>query len=166
MVIKVAGYEYCVTNKPKRHNKSHSLSSITHFGIEIETTKIEKNFYCNNNCASVECKNRVASKDSAIVCDKNEDSVKDNMETSDISTKANKSKREERKLPTTRNSSTRSSITSKKSNVSRQRDSVCTNPANNDGYKVSKSKSEGNPFRHKKEGKIIKVNRPNIRGKT
>nr|XP_015836523.1 PREDICTED: PP2C-like domain-containing protein CG9801 isoform X4 [Tribolium castaneum] len=50
MVIKVAGQEYCVTNRTKkRHNKSHSLGSISDFNLEIETTRIDKEFYNNNN---------------------------------------------------------------------------------------------------------------------
>ncbi|ENN77605.1 hypothetical protein YQE_05900, partial [Dendroctonus ponderosae] len=49
MVIKVAGNEYCVTNKPKRHSKSFSLGSISDFNIEVEKTKIDKDFYnCDN----------------------------------------------------------------------------------------------------------------------
>ncbi|XP_074040275.1 PP2C-like domain-containing protein CG9801 isoform X2 [Leptinotarsa decemlineata] len=69
MIIKVAGHEYCVINKPKRRSKSLSLGSISDFNIEIEKTKIDKSFYCtnNNNCESVECKN-IALNDDEIDC--------------------------------------------------------------------------------------------------
>nr|CAI5859184.1 unnamed protein product [Callosobruchus analis] len=49
MVIKVAGQEYCVTNKPKRrHSKTSSLSSLSDFSIEVEKTKIDRKTYINN----------------------------------------------------------------------------------------------------------------------
>ncbi|KAF5306578.1 hypothetical protein FQR65_LT07305 [Abscondita terminalis] len=57
MLIKVAGQEYLVTNRKKKHddNKSHSLGSLSDFDIEIEKTKI-----CidNNNSDDVICKNQ------------------------------------------------------------------------------------------------------------
>lgn len=109
MIIKVAGQEYCVTNRTKRHNKSHSLGSISDFKLEIETTKIDKTFY-NNNSSQVRCKNT--------------EKVDENAD--------------------------------EKSDVNKE----------NTNFSLAKSKSEGNPFHHKKRGKIIKVaQRENPRGK-
>ncbi|XP_063927501.1 PP2C-like domain-containing protein CG9801 isoform X2 [Zophobas morio] len=111
MVIKVAGQEYCVTNRTKKHSKSHSLGSISDFPLEIETTRIDKEFYNSNNNADVCCKS----------VDKGE--------------------------------STDDSAGS------------CDNESRAQNFSLAKSKSEGNPFHHKKRGKIIKVaQRANSRG--
>lgn len=101
MVIKVAGQEYCVTNRTKKHNKCHSLGSLSDFNLEIETTKIDKDFYNNtNNNEKIEIEESGGSNE----------------------------------------------------------------PSQN--FNLAKSKSEGNPFQHKKRGKIIKVaQRANSRGK-
>ncbi|KAJ8950782.1 hypothetical protein NQ318_011275 [Aromia moschata] len=166
MVIKVAGHEYCVTNKPRRHSKSHSLSSISDFNVEIEKTKIEKSFYCtNNNCESVECKNNLAlsvndSKENA--CDRTSESEQNSSvfkpgrdkrewrhRTNQISSKAKENKPTGQQKPV----------------VIKQRSrDVTDSPTKSQSYGLSKSKSEGNPFHHKKRGRIIKIDRPNIRG--
>ncbi|RZC33263.1 PP2C-like domain-containing protein, partial [Asbolus verrucosus] len=104
MVIKVAGQEYCVTNRTKKHNKSHSLGSISDFSLEIETTKIDKEFYNSN-------------------ADDNVGDVGCDVETSDGSDDKDTGQQ---------------------------------------SFNLAKSKSEGNPFQHKKRGKIIKIaQRPN-----
>lgn len=182
MIIKVAGHEYCVTNKQKRHNKSHSFGSISDFGIEVEKTKIDKTFYCNNNnCETVECKNKVASKDNQSLCDKGKDILKNidntlvikssndnDKQSSDRKAKVNEKSKEENKLPVLPKSSVRISTTkpnSKQSNRDSSNLSQINRDTRRDSYGLSKSKSEGNPFHHKKKGKIIKVNRPKIHGK-
>ncbi|XP_044260360.1 PP2C-like domain-containing protein CG9801 isoform X1 [Tribolium madens] len=100
MVIKVAGQEYCVTNRTKKHNKSHSLGSISDFNLEIETTRIDKEFYNNNNADEVKCKVGSIDDSGGVGDDKSD---------------------------------------------------------NRENFGLAKSKSEGNPFQHKKRGKIIKV---------
>lgn len=107
MIIKVAGQEYCVTNRTKkRHSKSHSLGSISDFCLEIETTKIDKDFYTHSN---------------------NNNSVKFDGEPE-------------------------SQETNDKSNTNH-----CDNAEQQQNFNLSKSKSEGNPFHHRKQGKIIKI---------
>lgn len=106
MIIKVAGQEYCVTNRTKkRHSKSHSLGSISDFCLEIDTTKIDKDFYTNSNNNTVEI-----------------DTGQELQETNDT-------------LNTNH----------------------CDNAEQQQNFNLSKSKSEGNPFHHRKQGKIIKI---------
>ncbi|CAG9833455.1 unnamed protein product [Diabrotica balteata] len=146
MIIKVAGNEYCVTNRPKRHSKSHSLGSIKDFNIEIEKTKIDKSFYSNNNSESVECKNNTVCNDNQKNGD---DTSKDNPKNPEDSTVR-------RERSSQRKSSARMSASSRRE--PRQ------NEKSNENYSLSKSKSEGNPFHHKKRGKIIQIERPITRG--
>uniref|UniRef100_A0AAR5PDM1 PPM-type phosphatase domain-containing protein n=1 Tax=Dendroctonus ponderosae TaxID=77166 RepID=A0AAR5PDM1_DENPD len=73
MVIKVAGNEYCVTNKPKRHSKSFSLGSISDFNIEVEKTKIDKDFYnCDNKKDSNSNNHHSQCIENQIQCDTSE----------------------------------------------------------------------------------------------
>ncbi|CAG9818696.1 unnamed protein product [Phaedon cochleariae] len=160
MVIKVAGHEYCVTNKSKRHSKSHSVGSITDFNIEIETTKIDKSFYIsNNNCTAVECKNNLALNGNQIECDENQtgkNGKKVAKEPHESSIRKDKAKNIPKRETAPRNSQKMNS----------QQQSSCKPESSNENYGLSKSNSEGNPFHHKKRGNIIKVERPvtNTRG--
>ncbi|KAJ8964218.1 hypothetical protein NQ314_005047 [Rhamnusium bicolor] len=53
-----------------------------------------------------------------------------------------------------------------KTKPKKQRNSDITDKSSrNQSYALSKSQSEGNPFHHKQRGRIIKIDRPNIRGK-
>lgn len=171
MVIKVAGHEYCVTNKPKRHSKSHSLGSISDFDIEIEKTKIDKSFYCsNNNSEAVECKNNqpanAAADNEPKGCEietngysgDSDDNVKINQTSAEIN-----QNRKNNKQTTSPETSQRISNVSKVNKTQRSGDAAKN--AVQSPYGLSKSKSEGNPFHHKKRGRIIKIERPNIRGK-
>lgn len=167
MIIKVAGHEYCVTNKPKQHSKSHSLCNITDLGIQIEKTKIEKSFCGNTNYVSIKCNNKIDSKDNQRLYVKSKDS---GMETSNILTNINVIKEDESmKLPTTAKAMVRFNTMYKISNVVLHWcEFFFTYQATcefYDGYKIAKSKSEGDPFGSKKKGRIIKVNRPNFQGK-
>lgn len=145
MVIKVAGNEYFVTNKPKRnqHNKSHSLGSISDFNIEIEKTKIERKheFINNNNCDDILCKNQ----------------LNQTLNGSNNSTNYNNNKKSTNCDKKQDSDGAHSSNRPKKSTV------VESKTARN--YNLAKSKSEGNPF-HQKKGKIIKIaQRTRIAGK-
>lgn len=160
MVIKVAGHEYCVTNKPKRHSKSHSLGSISDFRIEIEKTKIDRTFYSgeNNNSDAVECKN-VVNNQSVCYRDVNNSECDDSNIPEEsqaskivISNTQNVAKAAQKKVTKTH----------QKPIV---RNTLTTNSTKNENYALSKSKSDGNPFQHKRKGRIIKVDRPNLRGK-
>ncbi|CAG9854449.1 unnamed protein product [Phyllotreta striolata] len=137
MVIKVAGNEYSVTNRPKRHSKSHSLGSIADFKIEIEKTKINRSLCLNNNnCATVECRNASSDK-----CDE-----------AQLSKEASKACKDKKDVAQAKKASSR-----KRENVRQEKD---VDDKRNENYSLSKSKSEGNPFHHKKKGKIIKIDRP------
>lgn len=184
MVIKVAGHEYCVTNKPKRHSKSHSLGSISDFDIEIEKTKIDKSFYCsNNNSEGVECKNNQPL--SADSCNTGSDSepkeicqpktesreVKtngysgdsdDNVKINQTVTEINQNHKNNNRTASPEKSERISALN--KSNKTQGTSDAVKNTVQSH-YGLSKSKSEGNPFHHKKRGRIIKIERPNIRGK-
>nr|XP_023018772.1 PP2C-like domain-containing protein CG9801 [Leptinotarsa decemlineata] len=159
MIIKVAGHEYCVINKPKRRSKSLSLGSISDFNIEIEKTKIDKSFYCtnNNNCESVECKN-IALNDDEIDCnDIKEISPKDPHIPIRNSEIVPKCKEVIEKKPISRTS------VPNRTNLKQRNNDKTEKPV--ESYELSKSKSEGNPFHQKKRGKIIKIDRRNMRGK-
>lgn len=168
MVIKVAGNEYCVTNKPKRHSRSLSLGSISDSVIEVEKTKIEKGFYINNNnCSTVECKNNFTRSDTRNECDKenlySKGIEKTNVDKVGVKQADNKEKKIEKDA--TKECQQRK-ISRKQSPVNNKRiTNQRTVDVQNNGHKLSKSKSEGNPFQHKKRGKVVKVDRPVRRGK-
>ncbi|XP_030747522.1 PP2C-like domain-containing protein CG9801 isoform X2 [Sitophilus oryzae] len=196
MVIKVAGHEYCVTNKPKRHSKSFSLGSISDFAIEVEKTKIDKEFYhcdsqkdensndnsiyqesetkCDRNQFNVEYSDGLSSKingkqsdivgnnltninltkDGSVSC-KTEIQSNENKDVRShnrASVKEGKSRKADTTKPTTHktNNNTKIKVESKVTEK---------HPANKN-YALSKSKSDGNPFHHKKRGKIIHMQRP------
>lgn len=162
MIIKVAGHEYCVTNKPKRHSRSLSLGSISDIVIEVEKTKIEKTFYHNNNnSGTMPCQNNQNE------CDK-ENRVY-NMNIKSMETDIIEVKHQDAKVTKNGNNSTKEIQQRKHVNKQTPTHPKITNQRSSDiqlsGHKLSKSKSEGNPFQHKKRGKIVKVDRPVTRGK-
>lgn len=168
MVIKVAGHEYCVTNKPKRHSRSLSLGSISDIVIEVEKTKIEKGFHINNNnCGTMECKNHLITNNIQNECDKENlySAVVVNMHVDKIGIKQTDNNGSKTEKDATKESQQRK-MARKQSPVHNKR---VTNQRSVDvqtsAHKLSKSKSEGNPFEHKKRGKIVKVDRPIRRGK-
>ncbi|XP_056648376.1 PP2C-like domain-containing protein CG9801 isoform X1 [Diorhabda sublineata] len=140
MVIKVAGNEYCVINRPKRHSKSHSLGSIKDFNIEIEKTKIDKSFYSNTVSQPSERKNNLV-----------ENNETDRKKNEEVDNKKDAPK-----------DTTQKKIS--KENVSSVKRDPRQTEKRNENYNLSKSKSEGNPFRHQKRGKVIQIERPNTRG--
>lgn len=168
MVIKVAGHQYCVTNKPKRHSRSLSLGSISDIIIEVEKTKIEKTFYHNNNnnSGNMQCKNNLVRSDNQKECD-NENVYNKNIGNTNVDMV--EVKHPDGKGTKTDNDSTKEIRQRKASNKQSPTNNKITNQRNvdvqNNGHKLSKSKSEGNPFQHKKRGKVVKVNRPVTRGK-
>lgn len=233
MVIKVAGQEYCVTNRAKRrHSKSHSLGSISDFQIEIERTRIDRQFKDNNNVSESTQTEPLNPPDETNLRDheinkKRESSGNENrsievngsgnqiQEINPIKTieydkvenqeKSGNKKRSLEAKPSRNNSRGRCSLERSfqgdfNANIEKKscdkiesdevrikddrgkcgdgyahnhRNSVKKN-LENDGkseengikYGLSKSKSEGNPFQHKKKGKIIRVaQRPNAKGK-
>lgn len=180
MVIKVAGHEYCVTNKPKRHSRSLSLGSISDLVIEVEKTKIDKAFYnssnsYNNNCATMECKNKFARNDTnecdnkENVCNNggadvesllevNRNNVNDDKIGKDTTTTREKRPQQQHKKLVNKQQQQQSVVSNKRSAKGQQR--VVDDIQRSGGHQLSKSKSEGNPFQHKKRGKVVKVNRP------
>lgn len=162
MVIKVAGNEYCVTNKPKRHSKSYSLGSISDFNncIEVEKTKIERKLSnCDKN--QIDCTEE-------NVCDTESDSfnVEPPKGTSSEVNNADKPKVENKpslskpNIVNTHNSKHSSSSTSRSNGV-KIGGSTASSKSEQNKYALSKSRSDGNPFHHnnKKRGKIVQVQR-------
>lgn len=152
MIIKVAGQEYRVSNR-----KSRSLGSLTDLtnidsgeppasntsnsNSNINTNSDTQPIPNNNNEVSQQCKN----KNPSTNCDD---------DTTTVPT-------------TTTNNSTEASnnvgqVTSREViNNSNQSDNV------NRNFSLSKSKSECNPFEHRKQGKIIRLTeRPKAQGKS
>lgn len=159
MVIKVAGNEYCVTNKPKRHSKSYSLGSISDFNnsIEVEKTKIERKLSnCDKN--QIDCTEE-------NVCDTESDlfNVEPPKGTSSEVINADKPKVENKpnlSKPNIVNTHNHSS-TSRSNGVKPGGGTSSKSEQNQNKYALSKSRSDGNPFHHnnKKRGKIIQVQR-------
>lgn len=161
MVIKVAGNEYCVTNKPKRHSKSYSLGSISDFNtsIEVEKTKIERKLSnCDKN--QIDCTEE-------NVCDTESDLFKveppkgtssevNNADKPKVENKPNLSKPN---IVNTHNS--KHSSTSRSNGVKIGGSTSSKSEQNQNKYALAKSRSDGNPFHHnnKKRGKIIQVQR-------
>ncbi|VEN41939.1 unnamed protein product, partial [Callosobruchus maculatus] len=123
MVIKVAGQEYSVTNKPKRrHSKTNSLNSLSDFNIEVEKTKIDKNTHNGSNKS---------------------DSMKGDMKNLNSNPTKNHIETQQKvKVPM----------------------DVATNKSKGENYYLSKSKSDGSPFHHKRQGRAIKCDRPKLKG--
>lgn len=178
MIIKVAGHEYCVTNKPKRHSKSLSLGSISDIGIEVEKTKMEKTLYTNinNNNGTMECKNNTFENDKQCRSDKetvyNKDiksMIIDLVDAKPPDTKilldrnfseiARNERESTKKIQERKPVKNQISINTKKITNEQNTD------VQNSIHVLSKSKSEGNPFQHRKKGKVVKVNRPITSGK-
>lgn len=171
MVIKVAGNEYCVTNKPKRHSKSYSLGSISDFNIEVEKTKIDRGFY---NCDSKRDENsnneHTKCKEDQNRCDSNnlqvencEGTIKsDGILTTNSNTKINTTKEfqhEKIKHNATKPNPNASNINRSSKTVPKG-DMETNKSHTGKNYSLAKSRSEGNPFHNKKRGKIIQVQRP------
>lgn len=171
MVIKVAGNEYCVTNKPKRHSKSFSLGSISDFNIEVETTKIDKDFYnCDNKKDSNSNDHHMERMENQRQCDTSE-RLEEGCEstiTTDVKSITNSGtnnniKREavegNSDLKTKPKVTIASQVSSKHPSTSKNRHipNTTANPSKN--YALAKSRSEGNPFHNKKRGKVIQVQR-------
>lgn len=130
MIIKVAGQEYCVTNRKKRNSKSLSLTSLT----DIDKTKTDAEYSTNNNNSEdVKCKNTEKDNDERKLEERNGEAINDNVH-------VNKS-----------NLQTKGSRRPKTNGVS------FDSTADKAGYGLSKSRSEGNPFQHRKKGKIIRI---------
>lgn len=176
MVIKVAGHEYCVTNKPKRHSKSLSLGSISDIGIEVEKTKMERTYTSSNNyCETMGCKNIIQS-------DNQSKSDKDNVYNNDkestivdlVGVKRSETKEaHEKNFNKIAKSIKDSTQEHQQRKVLNKQTSINNKKSSNDhivevqnsSHRLSKSKSEGNPFQHRKKGKVVRVNRPVTRGK-
>ncbi|CAG9770367.1 unnamed protein product [Ceutorhynchus assimilis] len=154
MMIKVAGHEYCVTNKPKRHSKSYSLGSISDFNIEVEKTKIDKEFYnCdeNSNSKITRCKENQRKCDNT--CAFQGTTPKENVSTN---VNTNNVRKEEHNLKIKQKS-----VTNINPNIPKTMDSSrkTVEAKKGQNYSLSKSRSDGNPFHNKKKGKIIQVQR-------
>lgn len=163
MVIKVAGNEYCVTNKPKRHSKSYSLGSISDFNncIEVEKTKIERKLSnCDKN--QIDCTEEIVCDTKSDLCNveplKGTSSEVNNADKPKLENKPNLSKPN---IINTHNSKHSSSSTSKSNGVKIGGSTSSKSEQNQNKYALSKSRSDGNPFHHnnKKRGKIIQVQR-------
>lgn len=193
MVIKVAGQEYCVTNRITRKSKSQSLGSLS--DIDIDKTKVDSEFYSNNNSDSFRCKNM--DKNNEILNGSDAEDIKNEAEHSNVTEKELCKSNNDTNLRNDTNSHSETIIngaqsaetksdhtkTSNKKIVNetaktndrkgpseRKRSSVRT-AAGSDSAKqnfaLAKSKSEGNPFQHKKKGKIIRITqRPTGIGKS
>lgn len=162
MVIKVAGQEYTVTNRQKKHNKSQSLGSLSDFQIEIGKTKSASNennnvAYCNNNNHTIIeaeiSNNNVASNGT-------NDNTAITQQNSSIDSLTRESANDEKLVKNVENTSNTSRNCDTKSKETNGESSDCDNNAENKPYGLAKSKSDGNPFRHKKQGKIIRIERP------
>lgn len=151
MLIKVAGQEYLVTNRKSNDTKSHSLGSLSDLEIKIDKTKI----CSNNNSESVKCKN------SSSDVQKNE-TKREGHEVS------HKTSTLQRSSISSNNSSKRSTAdkgTHGRKTEGSRRKSKSPDTRDSKTHGLSKSKSEGNPFQHKKKGKIIKIaSRPMTHG--
>ncbi|KAH1011375.1 hypothetical protein HUJ04_000760 [Dendroctonus ponderosae] len=180
MVIKVAGNEYCVTNKPKRHSKSFSLGSISDFNIEVEKTKIDKDFYnCDNKKDSNSNNHHSQCIENQIQCDTSErleegcegtitTDIKSEISITNSGTNNNtKSEQVEeschlRKLHIDEvkpKVNITSQMSAKHPSASKSRFVPNTTVEPSKNYALAKSRSEGNPFHNKKRGKVIQVQR-------
>ncbi|KAF7271024.1 hypothetical protein GWI33_016055 [Rhynchophorus ferrugineus] len=188
MVIKVAGHEYCVTNKPKRHSKSFSLSSISDIAIEVEKTKIDKEFYncdskkdVNSNdknsnsqenqsehdSADIENCHNLRSKEGIKTQFNNTDSNHTNVDLNKKELITNQARIEDKhvvkqKEELVHKTHVKPSTVKSNDNVlitKSKTDLKHAEKQKNNNYVLSKSKSEGNPFHHRKRGKVIQVQR-------
>lgn len=194
MVIKVAGQEYCVTNRITRKSKSQSLSSLT--DIDIDKTKVDSEFYSNNNSDSFRCKN--ADKNNEILngsdaedtkneaerlnvtenelCKSNNDTNSRNETNNHAETIINGAQSVENNSDSNKSNSKKKSanqtakINDRKEPSDRKRSSARTSAGSDStkqNFALAKSKSEGNPFEHKRKGKIIRITqRPTGIGKS
>ncbi|XP_066148710.1 PP2C-like domain-containing protein CG9801 isoform X1 [Euwallacea fornicatus] len=165
MVIKVAGNEYCVTNRPKRHSKSHSLGSISDFGIQVGKTKIDKDFY--NSCDKGEDANSNSNHSQCIenaVCDKEDTTITSGRDMGTNNTTTRRKVSETKKPNLSNINHKQDTLKHHFLSSNRIRSGGSSGSSKSQGEKdknhaLSKSQSEGNPFQHKKRGKIIQVQR-------
>lgn len=162
MVIKVAGQEYCVKNDTKKHRKSLSLGSISDFNIEIEKTKIDKDwcmetlsnnknlFMGNRNKKENEISNREVIK--ANIKDGNTERNTGEISKEGITNQNKNLAILEKDFVKSRPPKTRRSDSKNQSQTIRQ--SIYSNNSQKN-FKLQKSKSEGNPFRHQGSRKIV-----------
>ncbi|KAL1502756.1 hypothetical protein ABEB36_007857 [Hypothenemus hampei] len=141
MVIKVAGNEYCVTNKPKRHSKSFSLGSISDFNIEVEKTRIDTSYYSydskkndNDDCMQESSKIGIFDEGKSLICPTNKEA--ENVD-------------EEKRLK----------LNTFDNRHVKRINNINKTSSGTKNYALSKSTSEGNPFHNKKRGKVIQVQR-------
>lgn len=169
MVIKVAGHEYCVTNEPKRHARSLSFGSIADVAIEVEKTKIKKDFH-QHNFGNLDCSNLSVKCDSngSNYCSKDNSCEVDAKETTCHSIGIKDKDNVDSKLNViSKNGRTNDQRNPKlRASINNQIMNLQITDGQSGGNALSKSKSEGNPFQHGKKGKIIRVNRTNRNGKS
>lgn len=195
MVIKVAGQEYCVTNRMKRkHSKSQSLGSVQDFKIEIDKTKIERELKVDdekktrNSLSRIDAKNefqndkekkgeidvRMSSKSdlnqNTIKCEEKVSAIKKDSIMIEKNSISNEGKPLRNcKLTNVQSNRKAQEVVAKV----KRKDSIETNERTSNelrrsskNYALSKSKSEGNPFGYGRKGKIIRIaQRPIVGGK-
>lgn len=176
MTIKVAGQEYFVTDR-KKQIKSQSVGSLSDLQA-VES--IESNGLINPNDTALRLlhkNNLESSKQDNLGCD-NIDKKDNNRSDTTKSTKRNQlgggcdtkhiqgnSNNIRRRSGS--NKSNSSVKTFQNRNVTNRNSDIKTSSSKEQNYTLSKSKSEGNPFQHRKRGKIIKITeRPISSGKS
>ncbi|KAJ8984101.1 hypothetical protein NQ317_017310 [Molorchus minor] len=161
----------------KRTEKHLSLLDADIDFIDNHDEETGKALSLNNNCDSVECKNSLLTNDlKENTNDKTKESLEmlsslskeDSQTSGDVVKGANGVKTAVSKSNQTPSIEKESTVIRQKKPISvrqEKRESKSTIQSKDQSYGLSKSKSEGNPFHHKqKRGRIIKIDRPNIRG--
>lgn len=180
MIIKVAGQEYFVTNCKKQiksqsvgslsdlNNTNSTISSIQEQSVnhdervpcryneDSRRDSISKNKKLNCDTRERNSSNRRNSKRSDVVGGCDTKHIHGNRNISEDVRKRSGSNRSNSSIKTFQNKKTSDTTNEKKQPESTKSHS----------YTLSKSKSEGNPFQHRKQGKIIKISqRPVSTGK-
>lgn len=152
MAIKVAGQTYYVANKKKQHNKSHSLGSLSEFNIDLNKSK---KYSSTNDDNKNGINQGIINNDNNNLNDEyrknDKETDDDDKEISEIRDNSNENTNKDNVTATTGSSGNNTTI-----NIN-----VSVNNGTEDrmskSFGLAKSKSEGNPFNHKRKGKIIKI---------
>lgn len=143
MVIKVAGQTYYVTNKKKQHSKSHSLGSLSEFNIDLNRDSRKYSSTSDDNKNGIN--QGITINNNNIVDNERCDNVKetDGDEVENLISEIRESESILNETIPTIGTSTNCSV----------------NGVEDKGknFGLAKSRSEGNPFNHKRKGKIIKL---------
>ncbi|KAI4454752.1 tipa [Holotrichia oblita] len=170
MIIKVAGQEYFVTNR-KKQIKSQSVGSLSDLNNTNSTISNAQDLSSDQqsdiNDDRISCRNNEdlrrdsISKNKKLNCDNRERKSSNRRNLKGCDTKhihANRNISEDVRKRSGSNRSNSSIKTFQNKNTSdtsnEKKQAESSKPHN---YALSKSKSEGNPFQHRKQGKIIKI---------